>query len=629
MAVTIRRDEVSWGALALILCLALPMGILSRLAPGTTADEVDAAESVLVARLTAMQTVRASGVTLLQFDLDHVVVGTNPGRRFQLPVEGRPALEVGDLVLTMLSFDTPSLHGAYQVRKDQRSLDYMVHTRVTGMAAEGLYDLPPVSLEHVEDAIRRRRGLGGRDPRSAAGSRSSGVPDDDEGSSGSSRGEGSSRQSGGSRKSGKVPDEIAAGGDDHGNTIGEATPVQVKLPHLMTGMPSLVTGFLVPGDVDYFSFDAPVLSLLHAHTQMPDGLTSIPPDTIMGLFDATTGELLAHDDDSGQGTFSSFVVPIEATGPYVVAVEGAPDPDLTFTGADGVQTGPYVLSLELEQAAYLANFLDLIVGVSPDGTFIEDFVGFKRVDGPDVLLNGVAADGWGLEYDARLPTGLSHVYGGSGDFIVEPGFNAPVDRSIFSIGYLGDNRRGQSHSQTTLPYQSHPNRSVKVAQGYNIQLSQSTLGGTLRITVNTQDRIEDIVYRRLMDVDLFGVGDDTFYWSFGQSDEWMVYPAELTASLETLEAPPASSGQVTGDRQVALVAGLGTISGASFQNPITVRVPVAFTLVDQFVNELDAVQSAVQNLLATDADAWTVAVDADPSTGLYMAFGVGLGEPVR
>ena len=104
--------------------------------------------------------------------------------------------------------------------------------------------------------MRRRLGLGARSPRRSAGS------DDADGEDGPSR------------------SAAAAGSDDHGNTIGDATPVQLKLPHLITGMPTLITGFLNPGDVDYFSFDAPVLSLLHAQTQAPDGGTPMPPDTI-------------------------------------------------------------------------------------------------------------------------------------------------------------------------------------------------------------------------------------------------------------------------------------------------------------------------------------------------------------
>ncbi len=615
----IRRDEVSLGALALILCLALPMGVLSLFAPQTTADEVDAADSVLLARITAMQTVRASGVTLLQFERERVLAGREPQERFELQIVGRPPLEVGDLVLTMLSFDPPSLHGAYQVRKNPRSLDYEVLTEVTGLSGQGVYGVPPLALDFVESGIRMRRGLGARTPRSSGGASETNDEDEDSSSSRTSN-------SGRSQKSGTAP--AVGTGDDHGNDIPSATPVILKSPHLVTGMPTEVTGLLTPGDVDYFSFQAPKLSLLHAELKLPEGVTSLAPDTFMGLFNGMNGELLAFDDDSGEGTYSAFVVPVEDTGLHAVAVEGAPDPDLDFSGNEGMQTGPYTLSLELEEAAYLSNFLDMIVGVSEDGTFVEDFVGFKRKGGLDVLREGVIGDGWGLEYDANLPGGLSHVYGGTGDYLVPPAFNAPVERSLFSLGWFGDNRRGQSQSMTTLPYQKDPRRGVSVGLDYKVQLSQSVVAGNIELGVGTTDRIYSLEFRRLLDVDLFGVGADTFYWSFDPADDWQVFPTDVTESLDAPTPPVSSTGSETGDLQVALVATAGNVIGGSVDNPKLVRFPMAFTLVDQFVSEIDAVQSAVQNLLASDTETWTVAVDADPTTGLYTAFGIGLGARI-
>ncbi|MDG2149230.1 MAG: hypothetical protein P8N09_06880 [Planctomycetota bacterium] len=604
MANTIRRHELSWGVLLLILCLALPMGLLSQFAPGTTADEVDAADSVMVARLTAKQHVRDAGSTLLQFTLDHVVVGSDPGARFEILVEGRPALEVGDLVLALLSADPPGLHGIYQVQKDPKSLDYMVLSPVSGLSAEGIFGPPPLLLEHVEDAIRLRNGLGSR-----SSSRSETPPDSQDGDDSSDLA------------------ESASGGDDHGNSIPTGTPVDLKLPHMVTGMPTLVTGFLNPGDVDYFTFDAPVLSLLYAETQLPEGLTSVPPDTIMGLFSVKTGDLLAHDDDSGVGTFSKFAVGIDQPRPFSVAVEGAPDPDLNFTGAEGTQTGPYVLSLELQQASYISNSLSFLVGVSPDGTFIEDFVGFKRVGSIDVLRDGVEGDGWGLEFDVQGKISSRHFYGGSGDFLVAPSFNTEVSRSLFSLGPFGGNRRGLAESSTMVPYKGN-DRAVEVRHQYTVQLWQTVLKSNLIFTVANEDRIRDIVYRRLMDVDLFDVSEDTFYWSFDPDGDWLVYPTEVTESLDDPAAPATSTGQVTGDRQVAIVAKAGSIFGASADRPVNVAFPVSFTLIDEFVSELDAVQSAVQNLISSDAESWTVAVDQDPATGLYMAFGIGLGESI-
>jgi len=245
-----------------------------------------------------------------------------------------------------------------------------------------------------------------------------------------------------------------------------------------------------------------------------------------------------------------------------------------------------------------------------------------------VLSQGVEGDGWGLEYDARLPTGLSHVYGGAGDYLVPPGFNAPVERSAFTIGPFGPNRRGRAESITMLPYRKDPRRGVEVGLGYQVELSQSVVRGNIVLTVATEDRIQDIVFRRLIDVDLFGVGADTFYWSYRPGCDWLVYPVEVTDSLDDPVAPPERDGQVTGDRQVALVGNAGSVVGGTVHAPVIRRFPVAFTLVDQFVNELDAVQSAVQNLIASGSETWTVAVDVDPSTGLHTAFGVGMGPRI-
>lgn len=400
----------------------------------------------------------------------------------------------------------------------------------------------------------------------------------------------------------------------------------LSLPHPITGLPTAVTGLLVPGDVDFFGFDAPVLSLLHAETRFPAGLTGLPPDTIMGLFDATSGQLLASDDDGGAGTLSRFVVPIEASGPYAVAVEGAPDANLDFTGDDGQQTGAYELILELEAASYISNLLDIIVGVSEDGTFIEDEVGYRKTGSLDVLLDGVPGDGWGLSYGARLPSGVSNVFGGAGDLLVDPGFTAPVTRSVFAIRPFGANRVGEAESQTLLPYIADTDQGVTLGLTYQVALNQSVVNGVIDLGVHANDRLVELVFRRLLDVDLFGVGPDTFYWQFDPNDAWQVFPVEVTDALLDVVPPASGSGQVLGDRQVAMVIKAGNIPAASSQNPVHLRYPMAFTLVSEFGTEVEAAQAAFQNLTASDVTTWTIAVDVDPDTGLYLAFGVGLGD---
>jgi len=632
--VNAHRDEVSLGALTLILCLALPVGVLSLFAPRSTADEVDAADSILLARVAALQMARDSGRTTLRFEVEHPVMGVVTEPRFVLQVDGRPDVEVGDLVLALISFDPPTLHGTYQVLKDPRTAEYRVLTPVTGLSAEGVLDVTDQPLAWVEDGMRRRRGLGARERRSAGspddaedGRPRSGSANDPRSGPGSGSGSGRGAPASSWRGGAGFGDGLGAGtgGDDHGNDIASATPVILDPPHPITGMPTTITGLLTPGDVDYFSFDARGLSLLHAETRMPSGLTSMP-DTIIGLFDATTGQLLAFDDDSGDGKFSRLLTPLETTTSYAIAVEGAPDQNLDFTGDDGVQTGAYELALELEQPSYIGNQVDLLMGVSIDGTFIEDLVGFKRIDGLDVLRTGVEADGWGLAYDVRLDGGgFQPMWGGSGDFLVDPAFVDAVDPVRFSIGPVGNNPTGRATASTALRFKQ-PGMGMTVELDALIETAQSTLEGTISLVVTSDKRIHDIVFTRLLDPDLFGVGADTFYWSYRPGCEWAVYPTGLDARLEDPQEPATASGSITADQQVAMVLRAGPVGGGTTLTRETFRFPMAFTLIDDFVSEQDAVQSAIQNLRAVDAETWTIAVDRDPDTGLHTAFGVGLGK---
>jgi hypothetical protein len=65
-------------------------------------------------------------------------------------------------------------------------------------------------------------------------------------------------------------------------------------------------------------------------------------DTVMGLFDVVTGELLAFDDDSGAGLLSRIQFTVPSDGAYALAVSTFPD--ITFQGI-GTETGRYVLNV--------------------------------------------------------------------------------------------------------------------------------------------------------------------------------------------------------------------------------------------------------------------------------------------
>ncbi len=90
------------------------------------------------------------------------------------------------------------------------------------------------------------------------------------------------------------------------------------------------------GDVDFFRFRA------KAGENVAVEVVRGSLDTIIGLFDADTGELLALDDDGGSGLLSRLVVTFPET--VNVAVGVTTFPDIDFVGA-GESEGGYVLSV--------------------------------------------------------------------------------------------------------------------------------------------------------------------------------------------------------------------------------------------------------------------------------------------
>ena len=73
------------------------------------------------------------------------------------------------------------------------------------------------------------------------------------------------------------------------------------------------------GDVDFYRFDAKAGEKLVAE------ILSGQLDTVLGLYNRATGELLAFDDDSGLGVLSRLVFTIPANGEYALAVSTYPD----------------------------------------------------------------------------------------------------------------------------------------------------------------------------------------------------------------------------------------------------------------------------------------------------------------
>ena len=98
-------------------------------------------------------------------------------------------------------------------------------------------------------------------------------------------------------------------------------------------------------DVDYFKFKLKADDILAVEVVRGN------LDTILGIFDTATGDLLIADDDSGDGLLSRILV--QAPEDIEVAVAVSTFPDVDFTGA-GEGTGRYVLSITKYRGTILA-----------------------------------------------------------------------------------------------------------------------------------------------------------------------------------------------------------------------------------------------------------------------------------
>jgi hypothetical protein len=99
------------------------------------------------------------------------------------------------------------------------------------------------------------------------------------------------------------------------------------------------------GDVDYFKLKLKADDILAVEV-VRGGL-----DTILGIFDTATGDLLIADDDGGDGLLSRILV--QAPEDIEVAVAVSTFPDVGFTGA-GEGSGRYVLSITKYRGTILA-----------------------------------------------------------------------------------------------------------------------------------------------------------------------------------------------------------------------------------------------------------------------------------
>jgi hypothetical protein len=606
----VSQHRVSLGALALLLCLALPAGLLSLFSETTTGEQVDRADLILAARVASLQDIAEPESTAIEFRVNDVLWGELRSATVQVTVAGGAPVAVGDTVVAFLEQRPAELLGFSVLHKNPRSLGWEIISPVTGMIEQGLSGggpFDPIQLPLFEAAVALRKGQA---PRAGTGAPAGG------GARGS--------------QDGSQDEEGALGPDAYepNDTLATATQLTgLYPPALLTGNPLLLTGLTIfpVDDVDFFSFYAGALTVLHAETQ---GVTGLPaPDTLMGLFDSPAGNLLAWDDDGGEGSLSRFSVPVEANGTYAVAIESAPDSNLDFAGDEGTTTGSYALSLELEYGSYLWNQLDLILGVSPDGSFIEDFIGFKEIGGTDLLLAGVPADGWALQFDVNnTPLGATHVYGGGGDQLSDPGFTHPLLPLGFELGSWEDaagfNRRGFAEAQSLVnqaPAGKNP-RGVKATFRYTVSVGARTVLGDIELSDVAHGQATDTLFTRVTDVDLFGAGADQFFWSFSASSPLKAFAVDTATHVGNVVPPAVTFGNATGDMQAAVLVEAGDLGVGQ-----TLQVGTAFTLTGGFASATAALNDAVRRLREAGVDTWVVAVDLDPATGLYAAFGTGLG----
>lgn len=596
------RNRVSLGALALLLCLALPAGLLSIFSETTTGEQVDRADLVVAARVASLQEIAEPESTVIGLEVKDVIWGGSPVPEVQVTVPGRASFDVGDTVVAYLTRRPAGLLGANVLHKNPRTLGWEIISPVTGMEMQGLSGggpFDPIQLPAFEAAVAARKGQ---------------APPAGEGAGGGQH---------------AVEPEGAPGTDAYepNDTLATATNLTgLYPPSLLTGNPLLVTGLTIDPatDVDFFTFDAAPLTILYAETLAVTGLT--PPDTLMGLFDVPAGNLLAWDDDGGDGSLSRLVVPLENGAKYAVAIESAPDSNLDFAGDEGTTLGAYALSLELELGSYLWNQLDLILGVSPDGTFIEDFVGFKEIGGQDLLLAGVPADGWALDFEVNgLPVGTTHVFGGAGDQLTLPAFTNRRLPLSFELGSWEDaaglNRRGFAEASSLVYYQLPGGQpeGVEATFEYTVSVGANTVAGLIELEPATAGSVRDLLFTRVTDVDLFGAGSDQFYWSFDGNSPLKAFAVGPGTNVGNVTVPGQPFGSATGDLQTAVVVEASGLTG-----PLAVRT--AFTWTTGFSSGTLALNDAVRRLRQAGVDTWVVAVDQDPVSGLWAAWGTGLGD---
>ena len=114
-------------------------------------------------------------------------------------------------------------------------------------------------------------------------------------------------------------------------------------------------------DVDFYRFH-----LNADETLLADIRTGSSLDTILGLFDPATGDLLAFDDDGGTGVLSRIIYTAPTSGTYALAVSTFGDTDFTGAGGSG---GRYVLDVDVLEGTLITLGDDSSLEVALDFAF--------------------------------------------------------------------------------------------------------------------------------------------------------------------------------------------------------------------------------------------------------------------
>jgi hypothetical protein len=129
----------------------------------------------------------------------------------------------------------------------------------------------------------------------------------------------------------------------HGGNNDLAHAQRIQLPFTNASTERYAEISPVGGDVDYYRFQAKGGDILAIE------VVRGAPDTLLGLFDADTGDLLALDDDNGCcgiGGLSRLLLQVPDSIHHInLAVAVTSWPDFDFNGTEGVTGGRYVLSV--------------------------------------------------------------------------------------------------------------------------------------------------------------------------------------------------------------------------------------------------------------------------------------------